>query len=318
MEKLPSGEKRKIALRTQLILLVLFCWVLPIVVLVFAEGFLLNRDYERSIRKEMELTGSYAIQQTVSRFDTLFEESKTVSYDGVVRNAYRSYQLDGDSAALYRTVSSYFSQRFSHAESIRALFITFWNDRDIKPYVSNQPDDRSRTILTQYSEMEEDVLAEMREADTSIRFMVRDGRMYVARNLLDSHLKPYATVVIQANTVFLAEPLASLGFIGSAVGELDGNLRYTGDGQLTIMADMPENDPADILFDASVSGHHFVIRARQKKMDILAELPDLKVAIFGVLFLIIPLLISLIIVITRQVTAPVKTLVDATTRIQEG
>lgn len=53
MEKKPHREKRKITLRTQLILLVLFCWVLPIVILVFAEGYLLNRDYERSIRKEM-------------------------------------------------------------------------------------------------------------------------------------------------------------------------------------------------------------------------------------------------------------------------
>lgn len=264
------------------------------------------------------MTGGYAIQQTVSRFDTLFEESKTVSYDGVVRNAYRSYQLDGDSASLYRSVSSYFSQRFSHAESIRAMFITFWNDRNIKPYMSNQPDDRSRTILTQYSDMEEDVLAEMRDADTSIRFMVRDGRLYVARNLLDSHLKPYATVVIQANTVFLAEPLASMRFIGSAAGELDGTLRYEGDGQLIMLETAPEDDPADILFEEMVSGHTFTIRARQKKTDIFSELPDLKLAIFGVLFLIIPLLIALILTITRQVTAPVKTLVEATTRIQEG
>ena len=97
-------KKRKTppSLRTLLVSAIFLCWVLPVVCLMVLQGTMLKRSYESSARQELTSRAQNAMEQISIRMDDLFEASKTVSYDGVVRNAYRLFQRDGDSAALYR------------------------------------------------------------------------------------------------------------------------------------------------------------------------------------------------------------------------
>lgn len=55
-------------------------------------------------------------------------DSKAVSYDGIVRSAYRGYLQNGDSAQLYRSVNDYLSQIFSRESRYQAAFLRFWGD----------------------------------------------------------------------------------------------------------------------------------------------------------------------------------------------
>ena len=100
-------EKQPRSLRTRLLGAVLLCWVLPVLSVVILAGVLLSDSIERSTIQELEAREENAMEQLEMRLDAVFEASKAVSYDGVVRNSYRLYQRDGDNAALYRTVTDY-------------------------------------------------------------------------------------------------------------------------------------------------------------------------------------------------------------------
>lgn len=224
-------ERKQLSLRTQLVATVIVCWVMPILLVAASGLFLLTRNYERSMRQELELAGDFAIKQTAAHLDTILFESKTVSYDGVVRSAYRTYSIDHDKAALYRSVTNYLKQHFARRESADAVFMSFWELPGLMPYISNQGDDSNRAILAAYAEIEPEILADMSEEDTKIRLYVHDDSLYAARNLLDSRMKPYATVVINCSVSYLTAPLVSLNLTGPAWGEIDG-IAFAPDGSL--------------------------------------------------------------------------------------
>lgn len=148
-------RKEKLSsLRTQLIVTVIICWVMPILLVAASGLFLLYRNYERSMQHELELAGEFAVNQTASHFDAILFESKTVSYDGIVRSAYRTFSIDNDRAALYRSVSNYLKQQFARRESVNAVFMSFWELPGILPYLINQGDDSSRAVLAAYTDIE--------------------------------------------------------------------------------------------------------------------------------------------------------------------
>ena len=67
----------------------------------------------------------------------------------------------------------------------------------------------------------EEAMAVMREVDTEIRFLLLDGELYMARNLLDSSFTPYATVVMMFDAEQVLRPLAELGGSGGVRVDID-------------------------------------------------------------------------------------------------
>ena len=116
------------SLRTRLVTTILLCWVVPVGLIVALAGFLLRRNYENDMTRRLETDAAYTLQQFETHLDTAFTDSKAVSYDGVVRGAYRAWQQDGDKAALYRSVNDYLAQSFGREERYKAVFISFWNE----------------------------------------------------------------------------------------------------------------------------------------------------------------------------------------------
>ena len=109
-------EKQPGSLREKLVGMTLICWVLPIMIIVTLAALLLNANYERNLRSQLETDAVYALQRVEEKLNSVIESSKAVSYDGVVRAAYREYQQDGDSVALYRKVNEYLNQIYSREE----------------------------------------------------------------------------------------------------------------------------------------------------------------------------------------------------------
>ena len=100
------------SLHARLMAAVLLCWILPVMSVMVLAGSLIGRSYERSLQQELEGRAANALEQIAMRMDAVFEASKAVSYDGVVRNSYRLFQRDGDKAVLYRVVTDYLKQNF--------------------------------------------------------------------------------------------------------------------------------------------------------------------------------------------------------------
>lgn len=304
------------SLRTQLILNIVFCWVLPVLIVAAGSSYILYSNYAHHMNQELDLAGSYAFEQINTRFDTVLFESKTVSYDGVVRNAYRTYQTEQDSASLYRSVSNYMNQRFSRRESVSAMFISFWNEPGMIPYISNQEENSSRVIISGYTEIEASILEDMADADTKVRLYVKNSQLYAARNLLDSRLKPYATVVIQCSIPYLADPLKSLSAMCDTRCEID-EIAFGPDGTL-ISDPTPEKTSYIRLFSGEFEGHSITLFTRARALNFLNDVSEMSVMITVVSILVTFLLASLLWFFTRRISRPVRTLMEATGRVREG
>ena len=105
--------KPKISLKLGLMMTIVICWLVPIIIIVTLAGVLFGDNYRRSVQQEIAASAEYALRQVRLQLEDVVNDSKTMSYDGIVRSAYRSYQQSGDSAALYRSINDYLSQNYS-------------------------------------------------------------------------------------------------------------------------------------------------------------------------------------------------------------
>ena len=315
MEK--QMKKQPGSLRTKLLRIILLCWVLPIAIILTVAGILLRSNYERNLRGQLETDAGYVLRQEELLLNAVFESSKAVSYDGAVRSAYRDYLQHGDRTALYRGVSEYLSQTFSRDERFQAVFVSFWEDLKIYPYIMSSGI-RGYSIPRNYHRSVEPLLLEeMAEADTAIRILVFDNELYVARNLLDSSFRPYATVVMLCDKSGLLDSFDSIRGAGGVMLLLDDlMLDETGTLQQAVPA---ETENGDVLcYDGELEGHRLQLRVKTVPFDILADIPELRIAVTAVVLLVLPLLLVMILLFRRQVTRPVETLLDATDRLQSG
>ena len=339
-------KKQPRSLRMRLVSAVLICWILPVLGVMALAGFLLNGSYERASRQELETRMQNAMEQFEMRMDAVFEASKTVSYDGVVRNAYRLYQREGDSAALYAAVTEYLTQNFTRDERISAVFLSFWEDIGVHPYASGRGD-LGFSLQRRYRErIETDVLEKMSGIDTDILLMEYDGELYVARNLLDSHFNAYATVVLLVSRESLFQSFDQLASFGGAdltidemllldqertlrripAAETDGSAEKTA-GMTQDTAGVTENSEETsegngkgkpYQLAGEVSGHRFVLTAVLMPYNVWRNVPQIRMAALFVVLLVLPMLLAVMLLFRRYVTRPVDILVDADNRLENG
>ena len=301
------------SLRSRLLMTILLCWVVPIVIIVALAGFLLRVNYEQDMTRRLETDAAYTLQQMEAQLETAFTDSKAVSYDGVVRAAYRAWQQDGDKAALYRSINDYLAQSFARQERYKAVFISFWEDVDIYPYVMSSGI-TGYSLPREYHRSTEPMLIDsMRDADTAIRLFAIDGDLYIARNLLDSRFVPYATVVQLVDGEELFEPLKAL----------PEGTRLTLDDLVLDAGGLRKYSDADsaaggFRFEGSLPDHRLALDARLPRYDILGDMPWLRTATLGVILLVLPLLAVMILLFRRHVTRPVEALLDAIDHLQGG
>ena len=308
-------EKKPISLRTHLLSLVLLCWVLPILSVTLLAGYLLGRSYEQASRQELDSRAQNAVEQLAIRMDAVFDASKSVSYDGVVRNSYRLYQLDGDSAALYRTITDYLNTNFTRDERVLAVFLSFWND-DIGPYAASRGDLGYSAQRVYREEVEADLLNKVKDLDTGILLLEYGGELYVARNLVDSHFRPYASVVLLCDDSVLFQSVDAVQQISSARLILDGKLLYGEDGLLQPAESYEVS--SDHVYEKEVSGHTVCIEASLAPFHFWRDIPQIQTTALFVLLLVFPLLAVMLYLFRRQVTKPVEILVDASNHLQAG
>lgn len=113
-----SEERRPGSLKWGLTLATLLCWILPIIIVTAVAAASLNYYYDRTIKQTADAGAENAMRQVELRLASAIEDSKAVSYEGIVRQAYRDYQHTHDRVGVYRTVTEYLSQKPSKMDEI--------------------------------------------------------------------------------------------------------------------------------------------------------------------------------------------------------
>jgi len=242
-------------------------------------------------------------------------DSKTMSYDGIVRSAYRSYRQDGNTAILYRSINDYLSQNFSRSTRYQAVFISFWDQEIGADSYLLSSGTTGYNLLQTCQEAAPRILERMRDVDTDIRFLLMDGHLYMARNLLDSHFEPYASVVMVLEPSVLFQPLYTVPRIHSIRMSVDGTyFSYNNNNSLSV----EEKLPGDIRYEIEVDGHAVSFAADLDAYDMWEENPWLSRAALTVSLMVLPLLVVIIILFRYHVSRPIEILARANKLVQSG
>jgi len=310
-------RKAKTSLKMGLLVTIVICWLAPTVTMVTLLSALLGDSYRQSEEQEITAEAESAVERVQTHLQSAVEDSKQVSYDGVVRYAYRVYLQDRHGISLYRTVNNYLNQRLSRDKKYQAVFINFWTDAVAQPYVLGGGA-TGRGAALAYREHSDEILADMADVDTEIRFFLLDGELYMARNLLDSSFNAYATVVMLFEPAYMFEPLEALDTAGGVevtVGETSFRL-----GPECALMEIKEGDDFSrrLEYTAPVDGCDFSVTVGREIVNVWKIHPWLTWTVAAAVGLLLPFLIGIVVLFTRHVSDPMKTLAEANSRVRSG
>lgn len=312
-------KRNRVSMKWGLMTAIVICWLAAMIIVVSIAGILLNNNFQNNLENTVKQDAESILTQISMRMSDSMESSKEVSYDGVIRSAYRKYLGDGDHIAMYRTMTEYLSGRFSRDAKFKAVFISFWESEiTSRVYVINQKNNSYQILQNYITEVRPAVLQEMENADTQIRFLVREGELYLCRNLLDSGFRPYATVTMLCDENVLLQPLQSLVSMGETEFSIDGTwLKLDEEGKLTELRsqELPEEATS---YSTWVDGHEFAFYVAPASFHIWSDMPGLQTAVAAASALVLPILAVMISVFYVTVSEPVEILVDAAQRVQDG
>lgn len=189
MKKLRYDPK---SIRSGLTLVTLLCWILPIIIIVTMFSVLVNYYNDRNLEQAMELGTENAMHQVELRLLSVIEDSKAVSYDGIVRQSYSEA-----SGLVYKDVTEYLTQKFMRNANYRCVFISSASgDEPVHAYAA-APGTAKLNLLRYYRDsVYPEVRALLESVDTGIYFLTVDEEIYMVRNLLDHDFTPYAMLVL--------------------------------------------------------------------------------------------------------------------------
>ena len=304
--------KRKISLRAGLVTTILICWLMPVVCIVTLSGLLLNSNYQKAIRQQIQSEAASALEQVRTNLADAIWDSKAVSYDGIVRSGYRTFRQDGDTASLYRTVNDYMTQNFSRESRYRAAFLYFWGEGEgANAYVLCRGT-TGHDLLAQVKQTAPWIIGAMQDADTAIRFYNLDGELYMARNILNSRFESYATIAVLLDSSVVLQSMEGVQRVSSLTLTVD-------DCMLTRMDNgtQPGSD-TEIRYTVDADGHKITLSAFPEAYDLWQDTPWLRWAVLGVALMVLPLLLVMIALFHRHVSFPMETLAEANGQIQAG
>lgn len=289
------------------------CWLVPILLLLATFGILLEETYQRSARQELDGTAQFAMLQLKTELESAINDSKSVSYDGVIRSAYRSYRESRNKIALYHSLNDYLRDNFSRSGTYRAVFLAFWDEQINGVYAYGAGESGSALIQDCRTAMET-ILQIMRSEDTQTCFLLIHGNLYLTRNLLDSHFEPYASIVMMLRPSAFFSQLSVLGAAEDVQLQID-ELCFRYDGENIVKE---EEKDGGYRYEEAVDGHPFRLRVEEAKYNAWKEHPELSWAAAGAALLVLPLLVLLWLLWRRHVGKPVETLVEANLKVQAG
>ncbi len=306
-------RKPKISLRTGLATTMVLCWLMPILLLLATFGILLEETYQRSARQELDGTAQFAVLQLKTELENAINDSKSVSYDGVIRSAYRSYRESRNKIALYHSLNDYLRDNFSRSGTYRAVFLAFW-DQQINGVYAYGAGESGSALIQDCRMATEEILQIMRSEDTQTCFLLIHGNLYLTRNLLDSHFEPYASIVMMLRPSAFFSQLSVLGAAEDVQLRID-ELCFRYDGENIVKE---EEKDRGYRYEEVVDGHPFCLRVEEAKYNAWKEHPELSWAAAGAALLVLPLLVLLWLLWRRHVGKPVETLVEANVKVQAG
>ncbi|MBQ7182948.1 MAG: sensor histidine kinase [Clostridia bacterium] len=319
-DKDPQNRKRGApfrSLRFQVMAIMLICYLFPATLLgVFTQTVLM-----KSLRDKTEtalLTGAdHAWTMTEQRVERAISLARDVIYDGELADAYEAWHTGNSADAEFMRLSrGYIERKYSREDLFTFAAFFPLTDPDIYIYTRSG----YREAMTFVSGLQEEILRLGEEIDTDDRFVYREGRFYLVRNLLDLGMKRYGMLVLGIDGDAMFEPLLTL----AASWQSRPLIRLDGGGDTgTDWDGLPQGlseKGNDIRLVRRVKGDGYDLdmmitldrRVQYRQIDLFFRL------VLVIYLALIPVLILLAWYVRRRIVKPISLLSDASRRIESG
>ena len=272
-------------------------------------------------------TGS-AMDLCVSRLDAALASSRKASYIPTVRDAWRRYEQNGETVALYEEVSTFLYQQYKYDEKFLNTIITFTALPEDSIYVTNTAAGGTSAGFRKYEQyIRSQALALSAELGTGIAFVGRENHLFLVRNLVDSDFTPFAVLVMEVNNDNIFRELA-------AQPETEWSAVTLGGVPVTLVGSPPAApDPSGIAAGVAAQYHGGSLSAAAKAVRpdytlccalrlTAGALTAQRRAALAVLILaallVLPLIGLVLWFFARRVARPVDVLVAAAGQIEQG
>jgi len=305
-------KKHTPSLRQQMSLIILLCWLLPMVIAASVTGWYLlsgaGRQKERAMDEQFQLN----LHLGTNRVDSAVEASRLPSYDPELQEAWSQYRHNGSYPQLYRRLSSLLGRLYQ--SDSRFLYGVFCFAEDPEERTITVVNGSSGLLHSQARELwgrdTEPIRALAAELDTTVGFWEQEGRVYLVRNLMDSGCRPIGTLALNTDCFF-----GDLGLLPWAAAV---SISLGPEVTLTLKGDAPPPLGGRTL-------EHNTIRGRNYTLSGTASLD------YGALFTgadsyrwLLPAMgLSLLLLFTfrffrRRISQPIRDLMEGAAHIRQG
>lgn len=199
-------------MRWTIIGILLFCWLIPFLFLIGLLGVYMWTNHSDMTAVKYQTQMEFNNRICVERLDRAVAESRQASYDGEilsVRKQYLEGKITYDTAQ--RRYADYLYSRYQQSDTVSSAILWFPGDDSMESASSlyrTKGKGNYQQIRNYWSE-DHEAVSEMAETlDTSVGMLVRDGTLYLVRNLMDSHYEAKAVLVFCINQSYCLDSIS--------------------------------------------------------------------------------------------------------------
>lgn len=324
-----QGKKEKRSLKTNLLFTVVFCWVLPLLVIIGIAGFYTSNQIRNQMIDNITNSVSASAEICAAQIDSAVTASYAATYNPDILAAYERYAVNEvgvySSDDLYSDVTAFLKLQYRYDSQFDITMLYFSSEPDNIYYTYNES---SGFTFLQYQKYHKDVHARIRKfAETlgnRVGFCNEDGQFYMVRNLVDSYtFTPYATLVMQLHGASAFENLTNVVYEKDATIWVNGfALQLEGSpitvDELNTAATHPNYYPSLVTGSQKLSTGNLQYAIHINSSEILASLMHFQWMMLLMCLLVVPLLFWALRFFTHNVTWPITSFLKMYRELGQG
>ncbi len=310
----------KMSLKWRITSIVIFCWFLPIVLVLSSISYYSNIQINEGLFNQLESSADNAVESAQQNVELVISNSKQISYDKVVEVAYKNYLSNNNEVTLYNQVNTYLKNTFRYNEYIHSTSIVFHDNTETIYYSTYYNSSMGhREVRDFWSENQETVLTFSEEIETDTRFMVLDNQLYLIRNIVNDKFEPYAVIIMHLNIDTLFRSIDNLALVEASQIVIDGETVYLSADSIEQEEALESEEYTYAYTSVTNYGSHELEYTILLDTTLMQEsLMELNYIVLSLMLLVLPLILFVIYAFYKYFTKPIGSLLKAAHEIEEG
>lgn len=304
-------------LRFQVIAIMLLCYMIPTLILGFFIQSVLLDSLRRKTEAALTAAAENAWTMTTQQVERAIALGRDAVYDGELADAYERWRSGGIADAEYLRLSRAYIERKYSREGLFTFAAYFPVSRPEMYMYTRSGYEGAMAFL---SNMQQDALALGETLDTGSRFLEKDGKTYLIRNLMNLRMERYGMLALGIDREKMFSPLLSMGEAWQ--GQVRLLLDDAGDKTVDWSALAPglSQEGREIRYGKRSGSDDYSLRlliTLDERQQYRESYAFRRLAV-GIYLLLIPILALLGWYVGRRIVKPITLLSNASRRIESG